>query len=178
MRARVRGLLLVAVALLTAAGLAPSVRADDVLAIESLADEVPRFSLTPAGGGTALDNAALKGRTVLLHFWATWCTPCKEELPALDALATHLDPARYAVVLVAIDTNATAAEVLAYAEGLGVRLPVYVAAAGGVDDSFWGWGLPVSYLIDAQGRFIGRLRGPRAWNAPATLDALTALHTR
>lgn len=177
MKSRVRYAWAVLVAVWLLGSLAPAARADDVLALEPLADDVPSFSLMPAAGGAALDNAALTGRTVLLHFWATWCTPCKDELPALDELAKHLDPARYAVVLVAIDTNATAAEVQAYAEGLGVRLPVYVAAAGGVDDSFWGWGLPVSYLIDAQGHFIGRMRGPRAWNVPATRDALAALHT-
>lgn len=150
-------------------------RADDVLGIETLADEVPAFALVSAEGGPVLANDALKGRTVLLHFWASWCGPCKEELPALDRLAADLDPTRYAVVLVAIDTNAAPAEVLAYARGLGVRLPVYVAASGGVGDSFWGWGLPVSYLIDGAGHFIGRLRGPRAWSTPAVRKALAAL---
>lgn len=162
--------------LLVAAQLSP-VHAEDVLAIEALADEVPAFTLTPAAGGATLDKATLAGRTVLLHFWATWCTPCKDELPALDKLAAELDPARYAVLLVAIDTNAAPAEIQAFAQGLGVRLPVYVAVGGGVSDSFWGWGLPVSYLIDAQGRFIGRLRGPRAWDTPAVKDALAALYT-
>ncbi len=155
--------------------MAIAAQAADVLGLETLDDAVPSFAVLPAAGGAALSNADLRGKTVLLHFWATWCTPCKKELPALDALAANLDPARFAVVLVAIDSNITPAEVLSYARSLGVRLPVYVAGSGGVSDSFWGWGLPVSYLIDAQGGFIGRLRGPRAWNEPAVQTALAAL---
>lgn len=149
--------------------------AEDVLAIEPLADEVPQLALVSAQGGATLTNSALRGKTVLLHFWATWCTPCKDELPALDALAASLDAAHFVVVLIAVDDNATSAEVLAFARGLGVQLPVYIAKAGGVSDSFWGWGLPVSYLINDHGQFIGRLRGPRAWTAPDVHNALTAL---
>ncbi len=151
-------------------------RAEDVLAIEPLADEVPKLALVSAQGGAVVTNSALLGKTVLLHFWATWCTPCKDELPALDSLAASLDPARFVVVLVAVDDNATPVEVLAFARGLGVHLPVYVARAGGVSDSFWGWGLPVSYLINDDGHFIGRLRGSRAWSEPVVRNALTALH--
>ena len=150
-------------------------RAEDVLAIEPLADEVPKLALVSAQGGAVLTNTELLGRFVLLHFWATWCTPCKDELPALDSLAASLDPARFVVVLVAVDDNATAAEVAAFARELGVHLPAYVARASGVSDSFWGWGLPVSYLIDDHGYFIGRLRGPRAWSAPVVRKALAAL---
>ncbi len=154
---------------------APPLPAADVLGLETLADEVPAIALVAAEDGAALTLAELRGKTVLLHFWATWCKPCKEELPALDSLTDDLDAARFAVVLVAIDTNTTPAEVLAYARHLGVRLPVYVAGKGGVSDSFWGWGLPVSYLIDGQGQFIGRLRGPRPWREPALRTALAAL---
>ena len=150
------------------------VRAADALGLETLDDAVPSFALVSAEGGATLANTDLRGKTVLLHFWATWCTPCRKELPALDKLAATLDPARFALVLVAIDSVTTPAEVLSYARGLGVRLPVYVAASGGVSDSFWGWGVPVSYLINAQGQFIGRLRGPRAWNEPAVQTALAA----
>lgn len=169
------GTRLLACALLGVSLVTGVARAGDVLGIEPLADKVPAFTLQSAAGGAPLTNTALLGKSVLLHFWATWCTPCKEELPALDRYAAGLDPQRHVVLLVAIDTNASTAEVLSYARGLGVKLPVYVAASGGVSDSFWGWGLPVSYLIDAQGQFVGRLRGPRNWSEPAVQQAVAAL---
>ena len=154
---------------------APAVLADDPLALETITGEVPGFMLAPADGGATLDHGMLAGRTVLLHFWATWCVPCKEELPALQKLAATFDAARVTVVLIAIDTNMTAAEIATFARALGVTLPIYLARNSTVADSFWGWGLPVSYLIDARGRFIGRARGPRAWSDPAIIEALTRL---
>lgn len=150
--------------------------ADEPLAMETLADEVPTFALVAAQGGATLGNADLRGKTVLLHFWATWCGPCKAELPALQALATALDPQRYAVLLVSVDDNLAASAVVDFARQLGVHLPIYLAHAGTVSDSFWGWGLPVSYLIDERGHFIGRLQGPRAWTDGRVRDALAALH--
>ncbi len=168
-----RALTAVALALWLAG--ASTVQAEDSLGVEALADAVPPFALVAADGGPALANGDLLGRFVLLHFWATWCTPCKDELPALARLAASVDAARFIVVLVAIDANTSPTEVLAFARSLGVRLPIYLASSGGVSDSFWGWGLPVSYLIDGRGHFIGRLRGPRAWAEPGVQAALIRL---
>ncbi|MGE0486459.1 MAG: TlpA disulfide reductase family protein [Gammaproteobacteria bacterium] len=155
---------------------APLAAARDLLQLDRLSDTVPPFDLAPAvvGDGT-LDLAALAGRTVLLHFWATWCGPCRDELPALQGLADHLDAARFAVVLVAIDETATGDEVARYARELGVTLPVYLARESTVSDRYWQWGVPVSYVIDRRGGFVGRALGPRAWAEPAVADALRGL---
>ena len=99
----------------------------------------------------------------------------KADSKEVQHLASTLDSTRVAIVLVAIDTNSPAAEITAFARGLGVQLPIYLAGEKGISDSFWGWGLPVSYLLDKQGHFIGRLRGPRSWDAPAVQAALMQL---
>jgi thiol-disulfide isomerase/thioredoxin len=166
-------------ALVLALGVARIAGADDAssLRIERLAGAVPAFALVAADGGSALTNDDLRGKTVLLHFWATWCAPCKDELAALATLATQADNRQFAVVLVAIDSNVPPAEVLAFARALGVRLPIYLATGSAISDSFWAWGVPVSYLIDTQGRFIGRLRGARLWTTPEVQAALQRLPT-
>lgn len=153
------------------------VAATDVLGLETLDDEVPAFTLQAAAADApALDNAALAGRLVLMHFWATWCTPCRKELPALQALAHALDSARVAVVLVAIDDADTSREAIVdYARGLGLDAPLYLARDSRISDRFWSWGVPVSYLIDARGHFVGRMLGPRPWDSPALRDALANL---
>lgn len=157
--------------------LARAVAADDgdSLGLEVLADALPSFTLLATDGGAPLSTGDLRGKTVLLHFWATWCTPCKDELPALDGLATQLDNQHFAVVLAAIDNNVPASQVQSFARGIGVRLPIYLANERGISNSFWAWGVPVSYLIDGQGHFIGRLRGPRPWDQPALRAALLRL---
>jgi thiol-disulfide isomerase/thioredoxin len=161
---------LAAFVLLVAATFA--VHGEDDLGIETLTETVPPFVLINAAGGPPLVNHDLLGKTVLLHFWASWCEPCKTELPTLQQLATTLDATDFALVLVAIDTNITPAEIQAFARGLGVQLPIYLAGDGGISESFWGWGLPVSYLLDKQGHFIGRLQGPRRWADPLVQTAL------
>ena len=80
-----------------------------------------------------------------------------------------------ALVLVAIDDTATGAEVARFAADLGVTVPVYLARTSTVSDRYWRWGVPVSYLVDPAGGFVGRALGPRAWNAPASIAALRAI---
>ena len=162
--------LALAAVLLTAA-----VQAADPLALETIAEPVPTLALKAAADGATLDLRTLVGKLVLLHFWATWCTPCKAELAALQQLAAQLDPARSAIVLIAIDSNTSATEVLNFAHQLGIELPVYLARDSTVSESFWGWGVPVSYLLDRRGNFIGRMRGARPWTARAVVERLQAL---
>jgi len=156
--------------LLVVSACGPHARGADgsaALALERLHEPVPAFALSPT-----IDATSLRGRAVLLHFWASWCEPCKRELPELDRLAATLAARGLAVVLVTIDERLSRAELEAFAQGLGVRLPIHLAREGEVPAAFWGWGLPVSYLIDADGRFIGRLRGPRAWSQPNVVEAV------
>lgn len=159
-------------------GAASASRADGGLGLQALDDEVPDFTLRAAEGGEPLTRATLAGRVVLMHFLATWCTPCRQEPHQLDHLAARLDPARFVVVLVSIDTNSAPAEIEAYARSIGVRLPVYTAEGSGLPDSFWGWGLPVSYLIDSHGAFIGRMLGPRDWSDSNLEAAIAQLDRR
>jgi thiol-disulfide isomerase/thioredoxin len=146
---------------------APARAAGDALALERLHEQVPPFALSPT-----IDAASLRGRAVLLHFWASWCEPCKRELPELDRLAATLTTRGLEVMLVTIDERLSRAELEAFTRDLGVTLPIHLAREGEVPAAFWGWGLPVSYLIDADGRFVGRLRGPRAWSQPKVVEAV------
>ena len=148
------------------------------LGLQPVVGSVPAYSLRPIGGGEPLTDANLAGRVVLLHFWATWCAPCRKELPDLDQLAASLDPARFAVVLVSIDTEVAPPEVLEFARGVGVRQPIYLPGDQEVVDNFCGWGLPVSYVIDSHGAFVGRIMGPRAWTDPNVLAAMAQLGGR
>ena len=127
-------------------------------------DEVaPDFLLRDAGNELRL--TALRGRPVILHFWATWCEPCREELPALEAIARHLADSGIVLVAVAIDDEADDARIRRYAKDLGVTFPVYLARECDISDRYWSWGVPVTYLIDPAGRLVARLLGPRDWTS-------------
>jgi thiol-disulfide isomerase/thioredoxin len=142
---------------------------DDVFAAQNLQrldETAPDFLLRDASGGQ-LRLSELRGRPVILHFWATWCGPCRHELPALDALARTLADRDVAFLAVAIDSDTEAARIRRYAQDLGVTCPVYLASEGAVTDRYWSWGIPVTYLIDRDGQLVGRALGERDWTSVA-----------
>lgn len=134
--------------------------------LQQLDEAAPDFLLRDASG-SQLQLYKLRGRPVILHFWATWCKPCRHELPALEALAGKLADSGIVFLLVAIDGDTEAAAVRRYAQDLGVRLPIYLASDSTVTDRYWSWGIPVTYLIDRNGLLVGRALGPRDWDSAA-----------
>ncbi len=149
-----------------------------VLRLARLPSAPTALELVSADGTRRVSDADFSGRLTLLHFWATWCEPCRHELPALQALAESVADDGIAVVLVAVDEGLAADVVAEFAHGLGVTLPTYLAADGTVADALWDWGVPVTYLVGTDGRFIGRMRGPRPWRDAAVREALIGLHGR
>lgn len=113
-----------------------------------------------------LTLADFRGKVVLLNIWATWCLPCRREMPALDRLQRVLGGAHFQVVALSIDAGGVPA-VKSYFETLGMHaLGVYVdstmTAANALDIT----GTPTTFLIDASGREIGRHAGPAKWDSP------------
>ena len=119
------------------------------------------------------------GRLVVLNLWAPWCAPCVKELPALAALQTALPPERFAVVAVDVghrDTPALARDFLKQ-HGAG-PLMAYTDSNAAMLRAFGAYGLPVSILIDTEGRQIGRAFGPADWSAPESVRYLKWLSER
>ncbi|MBV8766240.1 MAG: TlpA family protein disulfide reductase [Hyphomicrobiales bacterium] len=128
-----------------------------------------------ADGGTARKLTDFKGKTVLVNIWATWCIPCRQEMPALDKLAGDLDPSKFEVVPINVDQR-NPDKPRAFLQEIGVKHLDYfydqsvnvfqdLKAATKVE------GLPVSVLIGADGCALGVINGPADW---ASQDA-TAL---
>ena len=152
-----------------------NVPAQGVPAMDTL-DETLRAPLfKPAAAGPPLDLAGLYGTPVLLHFWATWCGPCRRELPQLAAPATEANQRDFRVVLVAVKGDTTPAMIAAFANGLGPTQPIYLADASGLSPDYWTWGIPVTYLIDSHGHLRGRWLGPREWHSAAVKESLKSL---
>jgi thiol-disulfide isomerase/thioredoxin len=122
----------------------------------------------PDGQPETLD--AFKGRVVLLNLWATWCVPCRQEMPALDRLEAKLGGKDFHVVAVNIDTTRLERP-KAFLNEVGVKaLPYYSDAKA---DVFYRLkqagkvvGLPTTILIDRNGCEIGTLAGPALWDSP------------
>jgi len=139
--------------------------------LQRLDEAAPDLLLRDASGRQQR-LSALRGRPVILHFWATWCKPCRHELPSLETLAGNFADSDIAFLIVSIDTETDAEQVRHYTQALGVKSPVYLASEGQVTARYWSWGIPATYLIDRRGLLVGRALGPRDWASPAMLAAI------
>lgn len=116
--------------------------------------------------GRAWRSDALKGRVVVLNFWATWCAPCKEELPTLQTLSDFVDPQQ--VVVLALNVKEPASRVQRYAQSTGLDMPVLLDPKGEVAQLFGVKVFPTTILLDRQGRARWRIVGEVDWHsAPA-----------
>lgn len=124
----------------------------------------PALQLTSLDGGAAT-LADYRGKLVVLNIWATWCEPCRRELPNLQALSDSLDPARFAVIGLAEDDDPHL--VREYMNDKGVRFPSYFDPGRALATNVLGVQVfPYTLLIAPDGSFIERVPGPREWQQP------------
>jgi peroxiredoxin len=105
-----------------------------------------------------------RGRVVLLNFWATWCAPCREEMPALETLARELGPRGLTVV--GVNFKESRQEVEAFVQEHKLAFPMLLDGAGEVAQRYQVFALPVTFLVDRRGMVVGTVLGIRDWVGP------------
>jgi thiol-disulfide isomerase/thioredoxin len=116
--------------------------------------------------GEALTLGDFRGRPVLLNIWATWCVPCRQEMPALDRLQAAFDKSQFLVLPLSIDRKGVPA-VKSFYQELGLEtLGIYVDETSKAARALDTVGVPTTLLIDREGREIGRKIGPAEWDSP------------
>lgn len=122
------------------------------------------------GAGAPQSLANFRGKVVLLNIWATWCGPCRREMPTLDRLQAKLGGPDFEVVALSID-RAGIPVVKKFYEELGLKaLGVYVDKTSRTTQGLGVVGLPTTLLLDRSGHELGRLVGPAEWDSPAMID--------
>lgn len=106
-----------------------------------------------------------KGKVVLLNLWATWCAPCRKEMPALNRLAKEMNSDQFQVVALAIDRAGKDAAQHFLDQVNADDLKLYVDSTARMAGPLKVIGLPTTLLIDKDGREIGRLTGPAEWDS-------------
>ncbi|MGH7232299.1 MAG: TlpA family protein disulfide reductase [Nitrospiraceae bacterium] len=132
----------------------------------------PAFTL-PTMDGRTIDSTDLRGKVVLINFWATWCGPCKEEMPAMDRLREAFPATDFALLAVTADQQQQA--ITTFAKGLGLSFPILLDETKDVTVAFGVRGLPTTVIIDRQGNLVGRAIGPRRWDGPDMIALLKDL---
>lgn len=131
--------------------------------------ELPAISFENEAG-EKIGLGDFRGRVILLNIWATWCPPCREEMPSLDRLNAKRGGSDFEVVALSIDRNSDL--VLPFYEEFGIEtLHGYFDTTSTISNELRAPGVPTTLLIDQEGREIGRAMGPAAWDS-AQVEAL------
>lgn len=110
----------------------------------------------------------LKGKVVLLNFWATWCPSCRFEMPAMEALHRELGYRGLAVLAVALRDSSQ--DVRSFYNEHNLSFPALLDHDAAVSDLYETWSLPTSFVINKQGYLLGRVIGYRDWNSDQSKD--------
>jgi thiol-disulfide isomerase/thioredoxin len=118
------------------------------------------------GSGQPLKLSNWKGRVALVNLWATWCAPCRKEMPALAALQKQLGSKDFEVVAISVDRKGVEASSAFLKETGADGLKLYVEPTAVILNDLQALGLPATVLVDREGKEIGRILGPAEWNSP------------
>lgn len=125
------------------------------------------------GDGKETDLVKLRGQWVLVHFWASWCGPCRKEMPTLQRMSEKLSGGNLRLLL--INTAETDDEVFEFLAGVTPTLNSLMDRDGKVTEVWKPRGLPSSFLVDPRGRLRYLALGGREWDSPAYLAFLRAI---
>jgi peroxiredoxin len=126
-------------------------------------DMAPNFTLPVLGGGEA-SLADYKGKVVLLNIWATWCNPCREEMPSMEQLYSNMKGKPFEILASSIDTGDS--EVGPFVKKLGLTFPILLDKEKKVNNLYQATGVPESFIIDKNGVVRDHILGPVNWSNP------------
>lgn len=134
----------------------------------------PSFEIVEPGSGKVLSSTDVKGKVIFVNFWASWCQPCKDEMPSIDAL--HREFAgnkdfRMLTVLYRDDLS----NALGYMKSNGYAFPVYIDLKGTASENFGVTGVPETYIIGKEGILKKRVIGPYEWNSVEAHELVASL---
>jgi len=125
--------------------------------------------------GVKMDISAFKGKVILLNFWATWCAPCRKEMPMLEALEKELGGDDFAVVTMATGRNPVPMIEAFFAKINVTALPILRDPKQAYARRMAVLGLPMTMILDRQGREVARLRGDAEWDSADAMAILRAV---
>jgi thiol-disulfide isomerase/thioredoxin len=120
--------------------------------------------------GASHSLAAYKGKLTAVHFWATWCAPCRSELPKVDAMAAALGGENFAIVPLSVDRDGPEVVSAFYRENSIKTLPLFLDEGLAAFRAFKLGGVPTTVFVDADGNEIARVLGDRDWSRPEVIE--------
>lgn len=180
MTVRQQWLLVLGVVALLGAGLFAAVNllGDELFPVK-VGVEAPTFrarTLPPDGRGAAVKTLAdYRGQVVLLNIWATWCGPCRVEMPGIEALHRDLGPKGLKVVAVSVDDPGTERKIVDFAREYGLTFELLHDPAGAIQKAYQTTGVPETFVIGRDGVIRKKEIGARNWNSASSRSLVSAL---
>jgi len=134
----------------------------------------PDVSVVSISNGSTLKLTDLKGKVVFLNFWATWCPPCREEIPSMMKLNRTMAGKPFQMVAISIDEGGKPA-IESFFKESGFSLPAYLDASGASSKSYGITGVPETFIIDKKGILVKKIIGGFAWDSPEAVSFLEGL---
>ncbi|BCA55911.1 Thiol-disulfide oxidoreductase ResA [Nitrospira sp. KM1] len=116
-----------------------------------------------------------RGKVVFLNFWATWCKPCREEMPSMEVLNKNFEKDGLVILAVSIDRVTTTKDIPPFVKGMNLTFPVLIDSWGKTDKPYKRMGVPETFIIDQEGIIREIVIGPRDWTRIDSLQILTKL---
>ncbi len=142
----------------------------------------PGFEVTDAEGNpVTLED--FRGKVVLLNVWATWCAPCREEMPSMQRLYDRFSRDDFEIAAISIDAPAgsvdssgnVGGEPVAFARDLALTFPVLLDPSGGIQHLYQTSGVPESFVIGPDGVIYKKVAGPTAWDSESNIALVRRL---
>ncbi len=137
---------------------------DEVDAPLGRGDTAPGFTLASLDGSGPRSLSAERGHVVLVNFWATWCKPCEEEMPAMERLYRGEASGEFEMLAISVDAERDVVE--RFQARMGLSFPILLDPDQRISRAYQTTGFPESILIDPEGRILERYVGPRDWDHP------------
>ncbi len=134
--------------------------------------QAPDFAL-PDMDGRVHRLSDYRGRPVIVNFWATWCPPCRRELPSMNRAWARLRDE--GIVMLAVNVGETEEQIFPFMADYPIDFPVLLDLEGEVIEQWPVRGIPTTFVIDPEGRIVYRAIGGREWDDERLLDAVRAL---
>ena len=136
--------------------------------------KAPELEIIDLATNQKVDVQRYKGKVLFVNFWASWCPPCKEEMPSMQALLNELaDDARFAMITILYRDDPK--DAVGYMKASGYAFPVFVDADGLSARKYGVTGVPETFLIDKKGISRKHVIGPADWSSPEAKTFINAL---
>jgi peroxiredoxin len=144
------------------------------IALVGVGSKAPDFQAIDLATGTPRTLAHYRGHVLLVNIWATWCEPCRAEMPAIERLHHLVTDTMFRIVSVSIDKEDSSG-VRAFAREFGLTFPILQNQSGDIQDLYQTTGVPESFVIDRNGTIVKKVIGAAEWDGPVNVDLIRSL---